>query len=205
MIRNEEAKAVFFDTLVRNQRNEILSWLRFKYNNLSYADAEDIFQEASWELWKKLCSMKDWHGQSMTGMLKVICAHMHGHWLSKQIWSEDWDDRYYPQDDGVETDYGYISSETAHMQMKEHMYEMLDLLGPQDRELMTMYLKKIRMDEIARNLGFKNAQVARNRKCKIVVKLSNDFNAQAADACASFVLCILHIKFQSRPNRRAAS
>ena len=103
MIR-KNVKAAFFDTLVKNQREEILAWLRFKYNNLPYADAEDIFQEASWELWKKLSQMDDWKGEPMIGMLKVICAHMHGHWLSKQRWSEDWDDRYYPQDNGVETD-----------------------------------------------------------------------------------------------------
>ena len=194
----KSVKAAFFDTLVRNQRNEVLSWLKSKYNNLPYADAEDIFQEASWELWKKFSKMTDWDGQPMIGMLKVICAHMHGHWLSKQVWSEDWDARYYPQDNGVEVDYGYISSGTAHMLLKEHMYELIEHLDPQDRELMMMYLKKVRMDEIARQLGFKNAQVARNRKCKIVVKLSNEINAQAADACASFVLCILYLKICSR-------
>ena len=188
MIKNETTKSVFFETLVWNQREEVISWLRFKYGKLSYADAEDIYQEASCELWKKLCEMDDWHGQPMTGMLKVICAHMYSHWLRKQTWHEDWDDRYYPQDDGVETDYSYISSETARMLQKERMYEMLNRLDPQDRSLMEQYLKNVRMDEIAHRLGFRNAQVARNRKCKIVVKLCKEINAQASDACASFNL-----------------
>lgn len=187
MIRNEAAKAVFFETLVWNQREEVLSWLRFKYNNLPYADAEDIYQEASWELWKKLCEMKDWQGESMIGMLKVICRNIHGHWLRNQIWNEEWDDKYYPQDNGVETDYGYISSGTARMLLKEHMYEMIERLDPKDRSLIEMHLQNIRMDKIARQLGFKNSQVARNRKCKIVVKLCKDVNAQAAKACASFI------------------
>ena len=188
MIRNEEAKAVFFETLVWNQREEVLSWLRFKYNNLPYADAEDIYQLATMELWKKLCSMADWQGEDMTGMLKVICRNVHGHWLREQVWKEEWDDKYYPQDDGVETDYGYVSSETARMLLKERMYEMIDRLEPKDRSLMEMYLQKVRMDKIAQKLGYRNSQVARNRKSKIVVKLCKEINAQAFEACASFFI-----------------
>lgn len=201
MIRNEAAKAVFFDTLVWNQREEVLSWLRFKYNDLPYADAEDIYQEASWELWKKLCRMKDWQSQSWIGMLKVICAHMHGHWIRKSLWRVEWDDKYYPQDDGVEVDYGYISSGTARMLLKERMYEMIERLEPKDRSLMVMYLQNIRMDEIARQLGFHNAQVARNRKCKIVVKLCKDVNAQAANACASFIYKDIHYRIHNAKSR----
>lgn len=185
MIRNEAAKVVFFDTLIKNQRKEVLSWLRFKYSNISYADAEDIFQEASLELWKKLCN-EGFEDKPMIGMLKAICRNVHGHWIHRQKWNEDWNDKFYPQDDGVETDYGYMTSETARMLRKEVLYDMIDHLAPKERALMEMYLKKIRMDEIARELGFRNAKVAKTCKCKIVVKLRKDVNAQAEDACASF-------------------
>lgn len=181
---------MFFDTLVWNQREEVISWLRFKYNDLPYADAEDIYQEASWELWKKLCDMDDWKGESMIGMLKAICRNMHSHWKRGRMWNDEWDDKFYPQDDGVETDYGYISSGTARMMLKEHMYEMLELLEPKDRSLMEMHLQNVRMDKIAQQLGFRNAQVARNRKCKIVVKLCKEINAQAANACASLFIYV---------------
>lgn len=192
MIKNETTKAVFFETLVWNQREEILSWLRFKYINLPYADAEDIYQIATVELWKKLNQMTDWHGEDMTGMLKVMCRNVHGHWLRQQVWSEDWDDKYYPQDNGVETDYGYVTSETAHMLLKERMYMMIDRLESKDRSLMEMYLQKVRMDKIAQQLGFRNSQVARNRKSKIVVKLCKEINAQALSACASFYFNTVH-------------
>ena len=199
MIKNE-TKEEFFDTLVWNQREEVISWLRFKYSNLPYADAEDIYQDASVELWKKLCGMTDWHGEDMTdwhgedmtGMLKVMCRNVHGHWLRSQVWQEDWDDRFYPQDDGVETDYGYVSSETARMMLKERMYKMIDRLKPKDRSLMEMYLQKVRMDKIAQHLGFRTSQVARNRKSKIVVKLCKEINAQAQNACASFFSYFVH-------------
>lgn len=186
MIRNEKAKAVFFDKLILNQREEVISWLRFKYNNLTLADAEDIFQEASCELWKTLCAMVDWNGESLTGLLKVICRNIHSHWLQKQVWHEEWDDSFYPNDAGVETDYGFISSETARMMLKEKMYAEIDHLKPKDRSLMELYLQKVRMDKIARELGFRSTQVAKNRKSKIVVKLCKEINAQAANACASF-------------------
>lgn len=197
MIRNEAAKVEFFDTMIRNQRDEVLSWLRFKYTNLSYADAEDIYQEASCELWKKL-STQNWQGESMVGMLKAICRNIHSHWLRSQVWNEDWDDKYYPQDEGVETDYGYISSDTARMQMKEFVYKMIDRLSPKDRSLMEMYLQNVRMDKIAEQLGFRSAQVAKNRKCKIVVKLCKDVNAQAANACAYFLFIHYSEKYINR-------
>ena len=175
--------------MIRNQRDEVLSWLRFKYTNLSAADAEDIFQDASVELWNKLRD-EDWQGESMVGMLKVICRNIHSHWLRSQVWQEDWDDRYYPLDTGVEMDYGYITSDHARMLLKERMYAMIDRLSPKDRSLMAMYFQNVRMDEIARQLGFRSAQVARNHKCKIVVKLCKDVNAQAANACAYFIRCV---------------
>lgn len=203
MIRNEATKVVFFDTLIRNQREEVLSWLRFKYTNLSYTDAEDIYQEASWELWKKL-SKENWNGEPMTGMLKAFCRNVHSHWLREQVWHEDWDDKFYPQDNGVETDYGYMSSETARLLLKERVYEMIELLSPKDRSLMEMYLQNVRMDEIARRLGFRSAQVAKNRKCKIVVKLCKDFNAQAADACAYF-FCHFFVTTQLSPRSEVKS
>lgn len=194
MIKKDTTKNEFFETLVQNQRGEILSWLRFKYTNLCYADAEDIFQLAAIELWNKFSRMTDWHGQDMTGMLKVICRNVHGHWLRQQVWNEGWDDRYYPQDDGVETDYGYVTSETARMLLKERMYMMIDHLKPKDRSLMEMYLQKVRMDKIAQQLGFSNSQVARNRKSKIVVKLCKEINAQAQKACASF-FCLYFVQY----------
>lgn len=192
MIRNEAEKAVFFDTLVWNQREEVIAWLRFKYSNLSYADAEDIYQEASIEFWKKYSALTDWGGEDMTGMLKVFCRNVHGHWIRGQVYYKEWDDKYYPQDDGVETDYGYVSSEIARMMLKERMYEMIEHLTPKDRSLMEMYLQKVRMDKIAQQLGFRSSQVARNRKTKIVVKLCKEINAQAI-ACASYFLYIVNI------------
>lgn len=123
--------------------------MRFKYNNLPLADAEDTFQEASCELWESLCDMTDWH-------------------------------------DGVETDYGFISSETARMLQKERMYDEIDHLKPKDRSLIELFLQEVRMDKIAQRLGFRSTQVAKNRKSKIVVKLCKEINAQTENACASF-------------------
>lgn len=195
MIRNEEAKAVFFENMVLNQREEVLSWLRFKYNDLLYADAEDIFQDASWELWQDFCKRADWHGESLVGRMKVFCRNIHGHWLRHHSHTVEWDDSYYPQDVSVESDYGYISGGTARMMLKERMYAMIDRLAPKDRSLIEMYLQDMRMDEIAHKLGYKNQQVAKNRKSKIVVKLSKEINAQAEHACAYFFRDVLSFTY----------
>lgn len=192
MIRNEASKAVFFETLIQNQREEVISWLRFKYKNLSYADAEDIYQEASIELLLKFRKMDDWQGESMVGLLKAISRNIYGHWVRRSFRMEEWNDDFYPQDNGVEADYGYISSEKAYMLLKEFMYANIDRLNANDRSLIELHLQNVRMDQIARELGFRNAQVARNRKCKIVVKLCKDINAQADKACASLEKIVVY-------------
>lgn len=188
MIKKETSEIAFFNSLVNSQREQVIYWLKGKYENLSYWDAEDIVIDAAYALWEKLNTVKDWMNQSQVGLFRAIAKNTYTHWLQKKhgIFSAEWDDSYYPQDDGVELDYQYVSSETAHKLLKEQMYDLIDQLKPKDRELMLLYLQNVRMDEIAVRLGLKNQQVAKNKKRKIVVRLCEAINGQA-DACPSFL------------------
>lgn len=187
MIKNRTTETALFESLVNSQREQVIYWLKSKYEHLSYWDAEDIVIDAAYALWEKLKTVKDWVNQSQEGLFRVIAKNTYTHWLQKKhgIFSAEWDDSYYPHDEGVELDYCYVSSETAHMLLKERMYDLIDQLKPKDRELMLLYLQNVRMDEIAEKLGLKNQQVAKNKKRKIVVRLCEAINGQA-DACPSF-------------------
>lgn len=198
--------------LVRNQRSEVIGWLNARYGCLSVADCEDIFQDASWELWKKFQAMKEWNGEPILGLLKVICRNVATHFLKGMVHYEEWCDEYYPKEVAVETDYGFVSPQTFRKMLKEQMYQMIGHLSPKDDSLMTMYLNGMTMKDISRKLGFKTEQASRNRKCKIVARLRKEIADGQAEgrcrntgdgACPSFLVkCILFFKKSSSQEDR---
>jgi len=186
--RSDETKAVVFDLVVTNQREKMLGWLKEKYSSLTMSDCEDIFQEASWELWKKFLSMKDWNGEPIIGMLNVICRNIASHFLRKTFHYDEWLDEHYPSEVSVEVDYEYVSPGTYRMMMKERMYDLIDRLAPEEREFIEMYLNRMTMKDIAKKLGFATAQTAKNKKCRIVARLRKELTDGQAHACPSLFL-----------------
>lgn len=190
MIRND-AKAVIFDTLVKHEREKAIGWLRTKYDRFPLAECEDIFQEASLELWKKLVSMKDWAGESVTGLLYRICRNLATHHLQKLPFEEEWDDAYYPEERAVETDFGYISPDIYRMMQKERLYQEIEKLQPSDRDLMLMHLRRMKMKDICQELGYRSSQVVKNKKCLIVARLRKEIGGQV-DTCPLFLWYARH-------------
>lgn len=185
LILNDDSKVVFFDNLVRNQRTKVVAWLKGKYPSLSLY-CEDVFQEAVIAFWEKFRNM-EWTGQDVAPMLWTFSRNTATHWLHGVHEEVDWDDHYYPTETQVESDFTFVTPNTYRMMMKETMYEMIDHLAPKDRSLIMMILQGIKQSEIAQRLGFKSAQVVKNKKSKIVVRLREEINAQASNACALFV------------------
>lgn len=177
MIRND-SKAVVFENLVKHERSKVIGWLKQKYERFLITECEDIFQEASLELWKKFVSMEGWNGEPMTGMLYRICRNLATHHLQHLPIEVEWDNSYYPEEGEVETDFGFVSPETYRMLKKEQLYGLIDQLAPADRELMQLHLGKVKMKEICRRLKFSSSQVVKNRKCKIVARLRKEINGQ---------------------------
>ena len=186
MIRNDE-KAVVFETLVNNEREKAIGWLRNKYDRFSSAECEDIFQEACVELWKKFVSMTEWAGEPMTGMLYRICRNLATHHLDKLPYLVDWEDTYYPEDNAVETDFGYVTPDVYRMMQKEWLYHEIEKLQPKDRDLMLMHLRQVKMKEICKDLGFASSQVVKNRKGMIVKRLRKEISGQVNSTCPLFL------------------
>lgn len=177
MIRND-SKAVVFENLVKHERSKVIGWLKQKYERFLITECEDIFQEASLELWKKFVSMEGWNGEPMTGMLYRICRNLATHHLQHLPIEVEWDNSFYPEEEEVETDFGFVSPETYRMLKKEQLYGLIDQLAPADRELMQLHLGKVKMKEICKRLKFSSSQVVKNRKCKIVARLRKEINGQ---------------------------
>lgn len=177
MIRND-VKAGFFDKLVKSEREKAIGWMRKCYSLLSSAECEDIFQDASLELWKKLESMKDWDGESWIGMLYGICRNMASHHLDKLKPTEEWDDKFDSEVEEVDTDFGFISRDIFRMMQKERVYQVIENLPPSDRALMLMHLQHMKMKDICKELGLGSPQVAKNKKCKIVARLRKEIGGQ---------------------------
>lgn len=190
--RSDEPKAVVFDLLVKNQRYEVIYWLKSKFSRLTLSDCEDIFQDASCALWTKLQTMHDWKDKPIIGLMKVICRNLATHLLRGMAHYEEWSDTYYPEETAIEMDYGFISPEFYRKTLKEQMYQMIDRLAPQDNRFMKLYLDGMSMKEISRKLGFKAEGTSKNKKCKIVARLCKERTEGQADACPSLFLYTYH-------------
>lgn len=187
MIRNEVVKAAFFESLVQAKRQQICKDLAGKYK-INYDDVEDIYQDVIFHMWTHQFATNKWREGKMDGLLWTICDRMTYKWVKRHKRFEEYDESHDSAEPVVETQNGFLSISLLKLMHKEELYAMLDRLDPRDRKLMEMVVANIRMDQVAKEIGFKNAQVARNRKHKIVVKLCKDINAQADKACAYFFL-----------------
>lgn len=187
MIRDN--KEVFFDKLVRRERGKVIGLLRKKYDYFPVTECEDIFQEGAMELWKKLQKMLDWEHENLEALLMTICRFISTHHLQKMMHfsKTEWDDRLYPEEHQVETDYGYVSQDVARKCQAERVYSEIEHFKPKDQDLMRMHLEGAKWKDIYPSVGLKSEAAAKNKKSKIVVRLRNAINGQASqDACPSF-------------------
>lgn len=187
MIRNDELKAAIFEKLVKNHRQEVIWWLNRRYKNLSVEDCEDVFQEGSLELWKKFRDeMDDWKGEPITGLLKTICRNIATHYLRGKVESSSWDDKFAPEANSIEMDFGYITPSSYRDLLREKMYSLIDQLHDDDRKFIQMYLNKMSSERLRETFGFKNTNVVKVRKRRIVERLCKASADGQASACPSF-------------------
>jgi len=199
LIRND-SKTEFFENLVKREREKAIGWLQKKYGRFRLTECEDIFQEATLELWKKLVSMTEWAGESLDGLLYRICRNLATHHLQKLAVVEEWDDAYIDEEIAVETDFGYVSPDVYRKMQKERIYEVIDQLAPSDRNLMYMHLQHVKMKEICSRLGYSSSQVVKNRKRLIVARLRKEIGGQVITCPLFFrknllVTCYLLVVF----------
>lgn len=156
-----------FECVMMSNRTDVVRWLCSKYKGLSLEDSEDIVQESCVEVWKKGDEVKSMTEKHIVNLWKTICRNRYTHWLREHSFTEEWDDARL-QYGWEERDFGWDRGDYEKLTKREMMYSYIDHLAAKDRQLMEMVLAKKQMAEISKTLGYSNAQVAKNRKSKIV-------------------------------------
>lgn len=156
-----------FESVMNSKRAEVVGWLCARYKGLREEDSEDIVQESSMELWKKVHECAGMKITEVVVLWKTIARNRYTHWLRAQRFSEEWDDSRL-QYGWEERDFSWDRGNWEKQMKREALYDYIDHLNEKDRQLMLMVLLKKSMSEIAKALGYSNIQVAKNRKCKIL-------------------------------------
>lgn len=170
-LANNESKAV--ETIYKESFNMVQAYVL--NNNGSYDDAKDVFQEAMIALYEKAQDKSFVLTSKINTYVYSVCRRI---WL-KRLQNNG---RYvYKLDDfeetvPVEDDIEYLEKSNADFAI---MDRALNSLGEPCRSLLEgFYIKKMDMQELAKEFGYTNADNAKNQKYKCLMRLKKLFFSQ---------------------------
>lgn len=170
-LANNESKAV--ETIYKESFNMVQAYVL--NNNGSYDDAKDVFQEAMIALYEKAQDKSFVLTSKINTYVYSVCRRI---WL-KRLQNNG---RYvYKLDDfeetiPVEDDLEYLEKSNADFAI---MDRALNSLGEPCRSLLEgFYIKKMDMQELAKEFGYTNADNAKNQKYKCLMRLKKLFFSQ---------------------------
>jgi RNA polymerase sigma factor (sigma-70 family) len=180
-VKQENNEEVLLQGLARNDKKAVETIYRENYNmiqglvinnNGSADDAKDIFQEAMIVLYEKVRS----------GTFELNCQiKTYVYSVSRRLWLKRLQqlNRYSPS---VESLDGFVpvEEEIEEHEKRNAEFEMMDKaigsLGEPCKSLLeAYYLQKRKMQEIATNFGYTNADNAKNQKYKCLMRLKKIF------------------------------
>lgn len=164
LIRKGDEEA--FVLLYKSNRNAIRAYVSRNHGDAD--DAEDMLQEALIVLWKRVRTGRFEYSAKLSTFIYAIVKNMWTRELARK-WREQpttEDVEFVSEDPSVLDD--IVQSEQA-----ERMREALNRLGnPCKKVLMLYYWEELSMEEIAKAMGFANAETAKSKKyqCKEMLK-----------------------------------
>ncbi|HKB44935.1 MAG TPA: sigma-70 family RNA polymerase sigma factor [Chitinophagaceae bacterium] len=180
-MKPENNEEVLLQGLARNDKKAVETIYRENYNmiqvlvinnNGSADDAKDIFQEAMIVLYEKVRS----------GTFELNCQiKTYVYSVSRRLWLKRLQqlNRYSPSIENLD---GFVpvEEEIEEHEKRDAEFEMMDKaigsLGEPCKSLLeAYYLQKRKMQEIAANFGYTNADNAKNQKYKCLMRLKKIF------------------------------
>jgi RNA polymerase sigma factor (sigma-70 family) len=180
-VKQEENEQALLKGLARNDKKAVETIYRENYNmiqglvinnNGSADDAKDIFQEAMIVLYEKVRS----------GTFELNCQiKTYVYSVSRRLWLKRLQqlNRYSPSVENLD---GFVpvEEEIEEHEKRNAEFEMMDKaigsLGEPCKSLLeAYYLQKRKMQEIATNFGYTNADNAKNQKYKCLMRLKKIF------------------------------
>lgn len=172
-------KKTLFGRMIEEAREKVMLILVKNFGRLRYEDIEEVYSDGCLVLWNKMESDSlELGGEDLVKYFIRICKNIGSHYLRKV------DDRFVSFEDFVCE--GSSDEEDGIMAMfdildevvisDEEKYKKLDNCWEKLKEVDRMILESyywegVKMDEIARRIGYKNADSVKSKKNKVLKKM----------------------------------
>jgi RNA polymerase sigma factor (sigma-70 family) len=176
-----EARKLFFNKLVEGERKHMIIKMVGKFKLLRYEDLEEVYNDGCLVLWEKMMDKEfELREESLVGYLMKVCRNIGMHYLRKvreDVLSLDWlmENRF----EGVDEDENSLEEMFEVLnenESNEEKYKKLENVWKRLKEVEKMilecyYVEGCRMEEIARRIGYKNADSVKSKKNRVLRKM----------------------------------
>lgn len=172
-------KKTLFGRMIEEAREKVMLILVKNFGRLRYEDIEEVYSDGCLVLWNKMESDSlELGGEDLVKYFIRICKNIGSHYLRKV------DDRFVSFEDFVCE--GSSDEEDGIVEMfdildevvisDDEKYKKLDKCWEKLKEVDRMILESyywegVKMDEIARRIGYKNADSVKSKKNKVLKKM----------------------------------
>ena len=176
-----QVRKLLFNKLVEGERGKMLQRLKMMFGGLRYEDLEEVYNDGCLVLWEKMMDKEfELREESLVGYLVKVCRNIGMHYLRKvreDVLSLDWlmENRF----EGVDEDENSLEEMFEVLnenESNEEKYKKLENVWKRLKEVEKMilecyYVEGCRMEEIARRIGYKNADSVKSKKNRVLRKM----------------------------------
>lgn len=179
-----------FEKVVKEERENVLMRLMWKFRGLRYEDLEEIYDDGCLVLWKKMMDKEfRLEEKSMVGYLVRICKNIGMHYLRKV--NEDVEsldmimERGFEvngEDGGIEKMFDVLDEKGNEDEVFEKLEKVWGKLKEVDKMILeSYYVDGCKMEDIAKRVGYSNGNSVKSRKNKVIRKMMDWMKENGAD------------------------
>lgn len=170
-----------FNKVVDGERDRTLMALVSKFQTLRYEDLEEVYNDGCLVLWNKFMDEEfELIEKSIVWYLWKICDNIGKHYLrmvndnieSLDVILERDSERVYDDADGLVRVFDVFDEEIDDEAKLSRLDEIWEQLSNIDKMILeSYYVEKCKLEEIAKRVGYKNANTVKSKKDKVLKRM----------------------------------
>ena len=170
-----------FSKVVDGERDRTLMALVSKFQTLRYEDLEEVYNDGCLVLWNKFMDEEfELIEKSIGWYLWKICDNIGNHYLRKvndnieslDVILERDSERVYDDADGLVRVFDVFDEEIDDEAKLSRLDEIWEQLSNIDKMILeSYYVEKCKLEEIAKRVGYKNANTVKSKKDKVLKRM----------------------------------
>ena len=170
-----------FNKVVDGERDRTLMALVSKFQTLRYEDLEEVYNDGCLVLWNKFMDEEfELIEKSIGWYLWKICDNIGNHYLRKvndnieslDVILERDSERVYDDADGLVRVFDVFDEEIDDEAKLSRLDEIWEQLSNIDKMILeSYYVEKCKLEEIAKRVGYKNANTVKSKKDKVLKRM----------------------------------